>query len=83
MFTNSEILIFDEPTKGIDVGAKEEIYNLMLELADAGKGIIMISSEVPEILGMSDRILVMRQGRVNAEMSREEANQERILEAAL
>jgi len=66
LFTNSEILIFDEPTKGIDVGAKEEIYNLMIELAGEGKGIIMISSELPEILGMSDRILVMKEGRVTA-----------------
>ncbi|MDQ1336418.1 MAG: ribose transport system ATP-binding protein [Thermodesulfobacteriota bacterium] len=83
LFTNSEVLIFDEPTKGIDVGAKEEIYNLMIELAGNGKGIIMISSELPEILGMSDRILVMKEGRVTAEMSREEANQEKLLEAAL
>jgi ribose transport system ATP-binding protein len=83
LFTNSEILIFDEPTKGIDVGAKEEIYNLMIELAGEGKGIIMISSELPEILGMSDRILVMKEGRVTAEMTREEATQEKLLEAAL
>lgn len=83
LFTNSEILIFDEPTKGIDVGAKEEIYNLMVELASEGKGIIMISSELPEILGMSDRILVMKAGRITAEMTREEATQEKLLEAAL
>jgi ribose transport system ATP-binding protein len=83
LFTNSRILIFDEPTKGIDVGAKEEVYNLMAELANEGKAIIMISSEVLEILGMSDRILVMKAGRITAEMSREEANQSKILEAAL
>ena len=83
LFTNSEILIFDEPTKGIDVGAKEEIYNLMIELAAAGKSIIVISSEIPEILGMSDRIIVMKQGRMTDEMTREEATRERILEAAL
>jgi len=83
LFTNSEILIFDEPTKGIDVGAKEEIYSLMVELASGGKAIVMISSEIPEILGMSDRIIVMKQGRITDEMSREEANQERVLEAAL
>jgi ribose transport system ATP-binding protein len=83
LFTNSRILIFDEPTKGIDVGAKEEVYNLMAELANEGKAIIMISSEVSEILGMSDRILVMKAGRITAEMSREEANQSKILEAAL
>jgi ABC-type sugar transport system ATPase subunit len=83
LFTNSRILIFDEPTKGIDVGAKEEVYNLMAELANEGKAIIMISSEVSEILGMSDRILVMKAGRITAEMSREEANQSKILEAVL
>lgn len=83
LFTNSEILIFDEPTKGIDVGAKEEIYNLMIELANNGKAIIMISSEIPEILGMSDRIIVMKQGRITDEMTREEASQEKVLEAAL
>jgi ABC-type sugar transport system ATPase subunit len=83
LFAKSKILIFDEPTKGIDVGAKEEVYNLMAELANEGKAIIMISSEVSEILGMSDRILVMKTGRITAEMSREEANQSKILEAAL
>ena len=83
LFTNSKILIFDEPTKGIDVGTKEEIYHIMIELANSGKAIIMISSEIPEILGMSDRILVMKQGRISAEMFREEANPKKILEAAL
>jgi ribose transport system ATP-binding protein len=83
LFTHSEVLVFDEPTKGIDVGAKEEIYHLMIDLATEGKGIIMISSEIPEILGMSDRILVMKEGRVTAHMPREEATQEKILEAAL
>ena len=65
---NAEILIFDEPTRGIDVGAKFEIYQLMNELASAGKGILMISSELPEVLGMSDRILVMRDGRLAGEL---------------
>jgi ribose transport system ATP-binding protein len=83
LFTNSKVLIFDEPTKGIDVGAKEEIYHMMIELASSGKAIIMISSEIPEILGMSDRILVMKQGRISAEMFREGANPKKILEAAL
>jgi ribose transport system ATP-binding protein len=83
LFTNSKILIFDEPTKGIDVGAKEEIYNMMIELATQGKAIIMVSSEIPEILGMSDRILVMKRGRITAELSREKADQGSILEAAL
>lgn len=80
--TNCEILIFDEPTRGIDVGAKQEIYNLMVQLAKAGKGIIMISSEMPELIGMSDRILVMSHGAVTGELSREEYSQERILELA-
>jgi ribose transport system ATP-binding protein len=66
---NAEVVIFDEPTRGIDVGAKYEIYLLMNELAKAGKAIIMISSELPEILGMSDRILVMHEGRVTGEVS--------------
>ena len=83
LFTNSKILIFDEPTKGIDIGAKEEIYRLMMELASSGKTIIMISSEIAEILGMTDRILVMKSGQLTAVMSREEANQTRILESAL
>ncbi len=83
LFTNSRILIFDEPTKGIDIGAKEEIYNLMMELASSGKAIIMISSEIAEIIGMADRILVMKGGRLTAAMSREEANQTKILESAL
>ncbi len=78
-----DILIFDEPTRGIDVGAKVEIYQLMNQLTARGVGIIMISSELPEILGMSDRILVMHHGRIRAEYKREEATQEKILSAAL
>ena len=61
---NAEVIIFDEPTRGIDVGAKYEIYLLVNDLAKAGKAVIMISSELPEVLGMSDRILVMHEGRV-------------------
>jgi ABC-type sugar transport system ATPase subunit len=76
------ILILDEPTRGIDVGAKAEVHALMSRLAAAGVSILMISSELPEILGMSDRILVVRQGRINAEFTRQEANQEKILAAA-
>ncbi|MEW6579054.1 MAG: sugar ABC transporter ATP-binding protein [Chloroflexota bacterium] len=72
------ILIVDEPTRGIDVGAKAEIHRLMSELAQQGMAILMISSELPEILGMSDRILVMREGRIVAELSRAEATQENI-----
>ena len=77
--TQSEILIFDEPTRGIDVGAKQEIYNLMNELTKQGKSIIMISSEMPELIGMSDRILVMYEGRIAGELKRDEFDQELIL----
>jgi len=80
---DAEVFIFDEPTRGIDVGAKVEIYQLMNRLTAQGKAIIMISSELPEILGMSDRILVMHQGRLSGEFSAEEATQEKILSAAL
>ncbi len=73
-----KLLIMDEPTRGVDVGAKAEIHRLLSELAQQGLAILMISSELPEILGMSDRILVMREGRIVAEYSREEANQEQI-----
>jgi rhamnose transport system ATP-binding protein len=76
--TKPRILIVDEPTRGIDVGAKAEIHRLMSELAQRGLAILMISSELPEILGMSDRILVMREGHLVAEFSREEATQENI-----
>ena len=76
------ILIFDEPTRGIDVGAKSEIYHLMNELAAEGKSIIMISSEMPEILRMSDRIVVMCEGRKTAEFDISEATQENIMHAA-
>lgn len=78
----SDILIFDEPTKGIDVGAKSEIYSLMNELIEEGKSIIMISSELPEILRMSDRIMVMCEGRKTKEIPIEEATQELILKYA-
>jgi ribose transport system ATP-binding protein len=77
------IFIFDEPTRGIDVGAKVEIYNLMNRLTARGAGIIMISSELPELLGMSDRILVMHRGRIHAEIDGAEATEERVLSAAL
>jgi ribose transport system ATP-binding protein len=76
---NTDILIFDEPTRGIDVGAKSEIYRLLNELAHQGKGIIMISSELPEILRMSHRIVVMCEGRITGELSSQEATQEKIM----
>ncbi len=81
---NCEVLIFDEPTRGIDVGAKYEIYCLMNELAAKGKCIIMISSELPEILGLSDRILVMHEGRITGEISdMKNATQEQIMDLAV
>ncbi len=82
LVADSDILIFDEPTRGIDVGAKSEIYKLLNELARQGKSIIMISSELPEILRMSHRILVMCEGRITGELSSEEATQEKIITLA-
>jgi len=82
LIRDSEILIFDEPTRGIDVGAKSEIYSLMNELAGQGKAIIMISSELPEILRMSDRIMVMCEGKKTGEIDISEADQEKIMEYA-
>lgn len=79
---NSDILIFDEPTRGIDVGAKSEIYALMESLAKDGKSIIMISSELPEVLRMSDRVVVMCEGRITGTLDIAEANQEVIMESA-
>ncbi len=82
LLTEPNILILDEPTRGIDVGAKSEIYRLMNEFAKQGKSIIMISSELPEILGMSDRIMVMHEGDKVGELKRDEATQEKILHMA-
>jgi ribose transport system ATP-binding protein len=80
LMTEPEVLILDEPTRGIDVGAKKEIYGLINQLKERGKGVIIISSEMPEILGMSDRILVMHEGRKKGELSRTGASQEKIME---
>ncbi len=81
--SKSRILIFDEPTRGIDVGAKVEVYNLMNSLVQNGVAVIMVSSELPELLGMSDRIIVMHEGRLTAEFSRQEATEEKVLAAAM
>jgi ribose transport system ATP-binding protein len=78
-----KLIIMDEPTRGIDVGAKAEIYQLMRELANKGTSIIMISSELTEIIGMSDRILVMSRGQITGQLSRKEASEERILTMAI
>jgi len=80
--TRPKVLILDEPTRGIDVGAKAEVHRLMGELAGQGLAILMISSELPEVLAMSDRILVMRAGRIAGRFTRDEATQEKIMAAA-
>jgi putative multiple sugar transport system ATP-binding protein len=79
LFADPQVLILDEPTRGIDVGAKFEIYGIMNDLAAQGRGVVMISSEMPELLGMCDRIYVMNEGRIVGELSRAEASQERIM----
>ena len=81
--TQPSVLILDEPSQGIDVGAKAEIHELMTELAEQGVAILMISSELPEILGMSDRIAVMAIGTIAAILDRDEATQDEILSIAL
>jgi ABC-type sugar transport system ATPase subunit len=81
--TSPKVLILDEPTQGVDVGSKSEIHALMQELAERGLAVLMISSELPEILGMSDRIAVMRGGTIAGVLTREEATQERVLAMAL
>jgi len=83
LFSDANILILDEPTRGIDVGAKYEIYLLMNKLAEEGKSIIMISSELPEVLGMSDRVLVLSAGEITGELSREEATAEAVMRLAI
>ena len=79
LFADPQVLILDEPTRGIDVGAKFEIYGIMNDLAAQGRGVVMISSEMPELLGMCDRIYVMTEGRIVGELSRAEASQEKIM----
>ena len=79
MFANPDVLILDEPTRGIDVGAKYEIYCIINDLAKAGKSVIMISSELPEVIGMSDRIYIMNQAKIVGEMKASEATQENIM----
>ncbi len=82
LFVDPNILILDEPTRGIDVGAKYEIYTIMNELVVKGLSVIMISSELPEVLGMSDRVYVMAEGKMTGELKIEEATQENIMEMA-
>ncbi|GGG22976.1 sugar ABC transporter ATP-binding protein [Paenibacillus abyssi] len=82
LLCNPDLLILDEPTRGIDIGAKSEIYKIINQLAHDGKAIIMVSSEMPELLGMSDRVLVLHEGTITGEFSREDFNQESIMECA-
>jgi putative multiple sugar transport system ATP-binding protein len=83
MFTDPDILILDEPTRGIDVGAKYEIYCIINDLVKAGKSVVMISSELPEVIGMSDRIYIMNEGEFVGEMPAAEATQENIMACIL
>jgi rhamnose transport system ATP-binding protein len=80
--TEPKLLIVDEPTRGIDVGTKAEVHRLMSELAGRGVAVLMISSELPEVLGMADRVLVMYEGRLTNELSRAEADEESVIRAA-
>ena len=80
--TNPKLLIIDEPTRGIDVGTKAEVHRLLSELAGQGLAILMISSELPEVLGMADRVLVVCEGRITANLDRAEATPEAVMHAA-
>ena len=82
LLTRPKVLLLDEPTRGIDVGAKEEIYLLINELAASGLAVVVISSELPEVIGMSDRIITICEGRLTGEISKEEATQEKLLMGA-
>jgi ribose transport system ATP-binding protein len=82
LLADARVLILDEPTRGIDVGAKVEIYELMNKLTAQGAGILMVSSDLPEVLGMSDRILVMSDGRITGELPAEAATQEEVMQLA-
>ncbi len=77
-----QLLILDEPTRGVDVGAKKEIYSIMNKLTEEGDAVIMVSSELPEVLGMSDRVLVIHEGKVGGILEKDEASQESIMALA-
>ena len=79
IFTNPKVLILDEPTRGVDIGAKKEIYSIINDLAAQGVAIIMVSSELPEILGMSDRVMVINEGKIGGFIDKNEANQENVM----
>ena len=80
--TEPDILILDEPTRGVDIGAKKEIYTIINQLAEAGVAILMISSELPEVIGMADRVLVMHEGRITGEVNKNNMTQENIMHYA-
>ena len=81
--TNCQILLFDEPTRGIDIGAKAEIYSLIERLAADGKSVVVVSSELPEIIWLADRVLVMRQGRIAAQLERKDLSEQAIVAHAV
>jgi D-xylose transport system ATP-binding protein len=83
LMTEPKVLLLDEPTRGIDVGAKLEVYEVINRLCEEGKAIVLVSSELPELLGMSDRIVMLAEGRLGGTFTRAEATQERLLAAAL
>ena len=83
LMTRPKVLILDEPTRGVDVGAKKEIYQLINQFKQEGLSIILVSSEMPEVLGMSDRILVMHEGKICGEFDRADATQERLMACAV
>ena len=80
---NVRVLMLDEPTRGVDVGAKREIYEIIYELAEQGVGVLLVSSELPEVLGVCDRILVMREGAIAGELKRNEATEDKVIRLAL
>ena len=82
LLTNPRVLFLDEPTRGIDVGAKQEIYNEINRLAATGIAIVLVSSELPEVLGLSDRVIVLHEGRITGEFQREEATPEAVMSCA-
>lgn len=80
--TEPDILILDEPTRGVDIGARKEIYHIINQLAEAGVAILMISSELPEVIGMADRVIVMQEGKLTGEVKKEQMTQEIIMQYA-
>jgi D-xylose transport system ATP-binding protein len=83
LMTAPQVVMLDEPTRGIDVGAKLEIYELINRLTEDGKAVLLVSSELPELIGMSDRILMLCEGRIGGEFSRDDATQEKLMQAAV